>query len=140
MNELLSPHFVNNLFAIMRTLNSRQRQRELDLILVHLNRLLQYCQKPEDIVRLKDELDFTRHYLEIQAYRFGVRMNYIISEGDAENSLVEKYCVSRCTAVFIENSIEPSYDKGFISIKVGRDIRIEMECGKKIRLERVPLF
>ena len=130
---VVSSHFINNVFSMMRCLNNRNRKEQLDRVLIHLSRIFHYQQGEEGAVSPADEIDFLLHYLELQSIRFGDRLRYSITGHAAAENRIDKYSIFRIVDEIIEKTIEPSVYSGKIEIALKDNISISFTCGTKRR-------
>ena len=79
----LNPHFLFNTLNAISTLLLDKRNDEADMMLTRLSRFLRFTLDvaPDDQLPLNQELDAQRLYLDIEATRFGDRLQVDIHDG-----------------------------------------------------------
>lgn len=122
LHSQINPHFLFNTLETIRMKSVIKKEKETADVIKNLSKLLRRSLSwGDDIITLKEEIDFVREYLKIQQYRFSDRLTYNIIVDDI-NYL--QYKIPKLSVLtFVENScvhgIEETEENGEISIKVG---------------------
>lgn len=122
----ISPHFLSNTLNTIRWMAQRQNADNISEITSSLITLLHYSMKNKNqVVTLKEELEYIKNYLVIQEYRYyGLfDVNFIIGEG-AETCRILKFMIQP----LVENSIMHGISKLEKQGKIL--IRAEIEGGR----------
>lgn len=125
----LNPHFLYNVFntinaAIPTTAkNARNMVNELsDLFRYQLRT------SREELVPLKEEIEFVRKYLDLEKERFGERLHYEISvDPDSEEELIPPIVIQPLVENAIKHGISPLIEGGVIRIRVARQNEV-LQC------------
>ncbi len=130
LTSRIRPHFLfNSLNAILGVIRADPRRAEAALEqLAELFRAL--MQDPRDLVLLSDEIELSRHYLELERLRLGDRLKVT---WDVTSCPPDALMPSLMLQPLLENAvyhgIEPAEDPGAISIHLARmdkQVRIEL--------------
>lgn len=131
LRNQVNPHFLYNIFELIRSIAVCYDVTELETIAVNLSQIMRYNLKSgEDKVVIKDELEIIKKYLEIMYIRYGdtYSINYHIQDG-IENELIPRMIIQP----LIENCFNHGYYRGEnkfsidISVNaVGSEMRIEV--------------
>lgn len=102
----MNPHFIYNTMNSIQYLIKNKMNDEAELYLVKFAKLMRkvMSQSPQKLITLKDELDITKKYIELETLRFPDKFDFIISiepEIDQEATLVPGLILQP----FMENSI-----------------------------------
>lgn len=118
----MNPHFMFN------TLNSIALQAKMDGNEEISKQLSSFAQlirakiyrNENEKVKIKNELEYTKYYLELQNFRFGDRLKYEIHIQKEE--LLEYYIPKLCIQLVTENAvvhgIEPSLKDGTVKVEI----------------------
>lgn len=121
MEAQFNPHFLFNTLESIRYMISFDRQKAEEM-LVGLSRLLCYSiQNASDMVRLEEELDFVKSYLQIMLYRYGSRLSYGIEVMDG----TWDYFVPR---MLLQPIVENAVKYGYSDKKDKLKIEISVSC------------
>lgn len=124
LQSQMNPHFMFNV------LNAISLQAKIDgneQISRHISTFSQLIQSriyrsDTEKVKIKQELEYAKYYLEIQKFRYGERLSYSI---DAEERLLEYYIPKLCIQMVAENAvvhgIEPKMGAGNVQIRIFED-------------------
>ncbi|MWV45570.1 HAMP domain-containing protein [Paenibacillus sp. HJL G12] len=109
------PHFIFNVLETLRYAIKIDAKQAQDIVMI-LSRLLRYSIGNERSVKLNDDLNYVRDYLNLQQIRFKERLNYNIQiKDDAGNIYVPKLLLQ----AMIENSIKYGYkDQSSVNIDI----------------------
>lgn len=100
-----NPHFLFNTLENIRFM-TKLNPSAAEQMIVYLSKLLRYSISNKDFVSLKDDLSYTKYYLELLKFRFHDKINYSI-DGFGFNYFVPKLVMQP----IIENSVKYSLDK-----------------------------
>ncbi|MCL3782001.1 hypothetical protein EMN47_16565 [Prolixibacteraceae bacterium JC049] len=104
LKNQLNPHFLFNSLSSLYTLVGKDkelaRQFVMKLSKLYRNLLLKH---KENTVTLKNEMDFTQHYLFLQKIRFGEALQYEI---DVPEEHLSQYILSQSLISLAENAIK----------------------------------
>lgn len=108
----INPHFLYNVLEQIRSLALRKNAPEIANIAISMGKMYRYNTKGSPIVPLKDELEVTKAYLEIQKYRFLNKFDIIFNIPDEALSIpVIKMILQPLVENAIGHGIEPSLKK-----------------------------
>ncbi|MBQ4822596.1 histidine kinase [Aquimarina sp. MMG016] len=116
----LNPHFLYNVFNTINAGIPKEMEGTREMI-ADLSDLFRYQLKAskEDLVSLKDELDFVRKYLDLEQKRFEDRLQIDI---DVEESLLSRQIPPMLLQPLVENSIKhgisPLTEGGSVTITI----------------------
>ncbi len=119
LQSQINPHFLYNTLDIIVWMIENEKKSEAVRTVMALSRLFRISlSKGNTIIRLEDELEHARNYLEIQAMRYKDRFEYSI---EMEAGMEDLACIKLVLQPLIENAIyhglEALYDEGEIRIK-----------------------
>jgi two-component system LytT family sensor kinase len=120
----LNPHFLFNTLNAISTLVTEGRSAEANRMIGLLSGFLRTTlDAPErDVIRLGDEIDLARQYLEIEQTRFGKRLRVHIDVADAaSNGLVPPLILQPLVENAVRHAIVPREEGGLIAITASRD-------------------
>jgi len=132
LQSQINPHFLFNALESIRMHSIIKHEEETARMIENLAVIQrQYVEWSSDIVKICDEMNFVKAYLELQSYRFGDRLSYQINvESDAEEIYIPKLSI----VTFVENAcihgIEPKSNKGWVFVRVyknEKDLFVEIE-------------
>jgi sensor histidine kinase YesM len=125
LRNKLNPHFLfNTLHSIIAL--TRKDGNAAETALLKFSDMLRYVLETEksgvDMVRLEDELQFVRDYLDLEALRLGNRLsvNWQIDEG-AKSHLVPALSVQPLVENSIKHAFNPRVQKGILTISAKLD-------------------
>ena len=118
----IDPHFTLNVLNSISGMYGAKKHEEADKYMVRFSRLIQQSLMNSDkiAVSLKEELEFTRNFIEVQKVRFGNCFDYsIVVDEDIDISLeIPRMLIH----TFVENAIKhgllPKREGGLLSIRV----------------------
>lgn len=126
----IQPHFLFNTIDSMIALLYEEKISDLEKSLYSLSDMLHYVLRKEQIVRLEEEINFIKAYLQLQHIRFQNRMSYEINIDERVNSV---FVPRLLLQPFVENAIihglEPLTRPTTIKIdcvKIGKNIFIKI--------------
>lgn len=119
----VDPHFLfNTLNTIADLIGSNPLQAEQ--MIERLAECFRYAlsRHSRDLSTLDDELEFSRHYLEIEQVRFGSRLRVQLSRGDAVgNECVPSLLLQPLLENAIRHGLAPLRDGGCVSVTAKRE-------------------
>ncbi len=125
LRNKLNPHFLfNTLHSIIAL--TRKDGNAAETALLKFSDMLRYVLETEksgvDMVRLEDELQFVRDYLDLEALRLGNRLsvNWQIDEG-AKSHLVPALSVQPLVENSIKHAFNPRVQQGVLTISAKLD-------------------
>ncbi|MNW46756.1 Sensor histidine kinase YpdA [compost metagenome] len=127
MKLQINPHFFLNCLTNIYSMAQMQLYREIEQMALSTSRYFRYIfQNDGDFVKLSDEIEHVRIYLDIQKHRYPNALAYRIDEGEnlaaefripplvlqtfVENAV--KYAVSRVSQVNIELTLQLQQEDG----------------------------
>ncbi len=119
LQSQVNPHFLFNTLNALLVVSAKNGYTQVTPIIKNLSQLLRRMLSwSDDAVTLRDELHFTRMYLEIEKFRFADRFDYSFEvDEEAAKCLVPKMC--------IQPLVENACKHGLQLVKGQRMIRIE---------------
>ncbi|MFW5945124.1 MAG: two-component regulator propeller domain-containing protein [Bacteroidota bacterium] len=130
----LDPHFTfNALNSVAYVVLNEENVKAYDYLTKFSNMIRLSLQDADDIIRsLQAEIDFVRHYLDIQKFRFGNKFDYDIRiQDDLDmNFRVPKMIVHNYVENAIKHGIKHKKEKGFVKVEVFKEeahLRIMVE-------------
>lgn len=124
----INPHFLfNTLNSVSATLRRDPAQaREM---IAKLAELMRYAldSSDRDLVPLRDEIDFTRQYLELERHRFSDRLDVqvdIDTEDEALETPVPPIILQPLVENALRHGIAPSESGGTVALRVEQDDRL----------------
>lgn len=104
LQKQIMPHFTFNVLNSISRLMSMKKNDQAQEMLESFSSMLRYAlSRPAAKVTLKQELDYIRHYLRIQRYRFGENLAYHIDCDKKSESLTIPFFSLQ---PFVENALE----------------------------------
>lgn len=120
----INPHFIFNTLQTMdlEVMKELGGQSTLHTLIQELSRIMKYALvNPTEAVTLKEELEYLKAYLEIQAVRFN---NNIVTYYETDDSLLDNYVFRLMLQPLVENSVSHGIksisQKCYIKIKAFR--------------------
>lgn len=139
----IHPHFIYGTLENIRMLALQNRDRDVADMIFSLSALIrQSLSISSKAVTITDEIEIARHYLKIQKYRFGERLNYTF---ETDEALDDIHIPSFILQPILENSIiygvSDTFDNCELNVSIYEDsvniyIRIS-NTGKTITPERL---
>ena len=114
----INPHFLYNTLDTISWMAKINKQKEIDSLVMSLAKFFRLTLHSGDkIITVKEELEITRHYLEIQKARFPERFDY---EFDIDESLKDEPTLKLILQPVVENSVKYGFDseKGKMLLKI----------------------
>ena len=105
----INPHFLYNVLELIRSLALSRNVPEIASIAVSMGKMYRYNTKGSPIVPLREELEMTKAYVEIQKYRFQSKFDIFYNIPDeALDVPVIKIILQPLVENAIQHGIEPS--------------------------------
>lgn len=123
LQSQINPHFLFNALETIRMRSLMKDENETAHIIQNMAKIFRDSLVwNKDMITLKEELNFIHCFLEIQKYRFGDKVNYIVNAEEVDiRSRIPKMAI----VTFVENAsihgIEPLKLGGMIEVKITRD-------------------
>ena len=105
LQQQVKPHFMFNNLNILNSLITENQNQEASSFIYKLAYLYRYMieNEEENLVTIKEELDFVQEYTELMKVRFGTSFNVVI---EIEQKLMENFVVPCSLQLLIENAIK----------------------------------
>lgn len=125
----INPHFLNNTLQIIGTLALELKVPQIYSLLSALAKMMRYSMSNEEkIVRVKDELDHVKAYIELQKERFENKFSF---RYDMEESLLETCMPKMILQPIVENYFKHGFNlsrtDGIIEITAAKVSNSRME-------------
>ena len=137
----ISPHFLSNTLNTIRWMADRQKAGNISELTASLITLLHYSMKNKNqVVTLKEEVEYIKNYLVIQEYRYYGMFDVIFQvEEEAEKCRILKFLIQPLVENSIMHGIAKSQKQGKIlisaKIKDGRLIVLVADNGVGFSVE-----
>jgi len=120
LQSQVNPHFLYNTLNTVRLRSVLKGELETAEIIKYMSKLFRrFLSFKEDLITIREEIELTKDFLEIQKYRYGNKLNYVIDVD--ENALCYKI-PKMCIQTLVENSsvhgIEMIDGIGIINISI----------------------
>ena len=120
LQSQINPHFLYNLLESIRMRSVLKNETETAKIIKYVSKMFRrLLQWDDDMITVREELNYIKEFLEVQKYRFGDKITYEISVADESadykipkmifQPLVENACI---------HGIEKAKNGGSISVEV----------------------
>lgn len=119
LQSQLNPHFVFNVLNAISLQASIDGNQQLGQTISTFSKLIQAKIYRSDLekVKIRQELQYAEYYLEIQKFRFGERLSYVI---DVDEKLMDFYIQKLSIQMLVENAVvhglEPKVGNGTVHI------------------------
>ncbi|MFD2726728.1 sensor histidine kinase [Hyunsoonleella rubra] len=117
----MDPHFFFNAMASLQNLSLEENSPNTSLFVSRFAKIMRQSLENtyEDLIPLEDEIDFLKHYLEIQKLRYPDKFDFKFSIDDTLE-IDELYMPSMILQPFVENAIEHGFKninfKGMLNV------------------------
>lgn len=102
LQSQVNPHFLYNTLNTVRLRSVLKGELETAEIIKYMSKLFRrFLSFKEDLITIREEIELTKDFLEIQKYRYGDKLNYVINVD--ENALCYKI-PKMCIQTLVENS------------------------------------
>ena len=121
----IDPHFLFNTLNAILVVSVKQEYTEVSAVIRALSKLMRrVADASDDLIPLREELDFTRMYLSIESFRFGERLHYELDTQDETlDVLVPKMSLQALAENACKHGVQHAQGQGHIRIEA----RIEGE-------------
>jgi two-component sensor histidine kinase len=126
----INPHFLFNALNVIAGLIHKDPVRAEETV-EQLAEVFRYTlrRSEKESVRLEDELDFVRAYLQIEKARFGERLQVCVDlDPEARSALIPTLMIQTLVENAIKHGIASIRGIGMLQIRAGR-------CGERLRLQ-----
>lgn len=120
LQSQLNPHFIFNILNAISLQANMDGNRQIGQTISTFSKLIQAKIYRSDLEKVKicQELEYVEYYLQIQKFRFGERLNYVI---DVDEKLMNFYIQKLSIQMIVENAVvhglEPKIEKGTVCIR-----------------------
>ncbi|AFC30868.1 integral membrane sensor signal transduction histidine kinase [Paenibacillus mucilaginosus 3016] len=139
----VNPHFLFNVLETVRMKAHVQGEEDIANIVKSLGRLLRHnLEIGQEEISLASEMDIVRMYLEIQHFRFGDKLTFLLpDQEETEGMIILPMVLQPIVENAIVHGIEKKMGRGVVQIKIVREescLNIEVrDNGIGMRAERV---
>lgn len=137
----LNPHFLYNVFNTINASIPPSAEKTRNMI-AKLSDLFRYQLKAsrEEMVSVREELDFVTKYLDLEKERFGKRLSYKVSVDDELlSALIPPLIIQPIVENSVKHGISPLITGGEVMVSIGKDaedLQVEVrDTGSGINLE-----
>lgn len=124
LQSQINPHFLFNTFAAIGTKAKLAGQEEIYRMVRAISTLLEAGFRPDnnEVVGIRQELDYVECYLYIQKERFGNKLKYSITVEDERllDSRIPRLCLEPIVENAVIHGIEPKVSGGTVSITISK--------------------
>lgn len=124
LQSQINPHFLFNTFAAIGTKAKLAGQEEIYRMVRAISTLLEAGFRPDnnEVVGIRQELDYVECYLYIQKERFGDKLKYSITVEDERllDSRIPRLCLEPIVENAVIHGIEPKVSGGTVSITISK--------------------
>lgn len=126
LQSQVNPHFLFNVLESVRMKSAIRGERETADVVKRISRSIRRLTSwNHDLVPIREELEFTREYVEIEQYRFGERLSAEINvDGAVDDLLIPKLTIQGLVENACVHGLEPKTTGG----TVGVDIRLDRDA------------
>ncbi|ACT03929.1 sensor histidine kinase [Paenibacillus sp. JDR-2] len=125
LQSQMNPHFLFNTLNALLVVATKNGYKDVTEIIKSLSLLLRrLLRRADDLVPLKEELQFTLMYLQIEKFRFGDRFDYVVDIDPLANDV-------RVPIMSIQPLAENACKHGLQAIKGGGAVRIEARMSER---------
>ncbi|GLX68861.1 sensor histidine kinase [Paenibacillus glycanilyticus] len=125
LQSQMNPHFLFNTLNALLVVATKNGYKDVTEIIKSLSLLLRrLLRRADDLVPLKEELQFTLMYLQIEKFRFGDRFDYVVDIDPLANDV-------RVPIMSIQPLAENACKHGLQAIKGGGVVRIEARLSER---------
>lgn len=133
LQSQLNPHFIFNVLNAIGLQARLDGNEQISRTISTFSQLIQAKVYRSDLekVRIRQELEYAKYYLEIQKFRFGEKLSYYI---DVDERLLDYYIQKLSIQLIVENAVvhglEPKTESGSVHIRGCEEdghIKIEIE-------------
>lgn len=129
----INPHFLYNTFDCIRGMALYKGEEEIAQITMALSKVFRFAVKGDNIVTVKEEMDYIREYATIIDYRF---MGKIEVDYDIDEDLYQHHVIKLMLQPIVENAVfhglEQKVDGGTVEVSVQNGAMTG--CGSVLRM------
>lgn len=120
----MNPHFMFNVLNVIALQAKIDGNEQISKSISNFSQLIQskIYRSDTEKVRIKQELEYVKFYLEIQEFRYGKGLSYSI---EVDEKLLDCYIPKLCIQMVVENAvvhgIEPKMGGGHVQISVAEE-------------------
>lgn len=120
LQSQLNPHFIFNVLNAIGLQARLEGKEEISQTIFTFSKLIQAKIYRSDLekVKIRQELEYVEYYLEIQKFRHGERLSYVM---DVDEKIMDSYIQKLCIQLLVENAVlhgvEPKAGKGTVWIR-----------------------
>ncbi|MGN0365914.1 MAG: sensor histidine kinase [Suilimivivens sp.] len=120
LQSQLNPHFTFNVLNAIALQAKLDGNEKISRTISTFSQLIQakIYRSDREEVQIKKELEYVKYYLEIQKFRYGERLSYVI---DMDEKLMDHYIQKLSIQLIVENAVvhglEPKMSNGNVSIR-----------------------
>lgn len=134
MKLQIKPHFFLNCLTNIHSMAQMQMFEEIQSMAISTSNYFRYIfQNGEDFVKLDDEIDHVRIYLEIQKHRYRDAFSYHIHQGQDTGKMRIPPLVLQ---TFIENSVKYAVSR-VQEVQIRLDVDVERESEEEVAVIRI---
>ncbi|OMF37853.1 sensor histidine kinase [Paenibacillus sp. FSL H8-0548] len=134
MKLQIKPHFFLNCLTNIHSMAQMHMFVEIESMAISTSNYFRYLfQNGQDFVKLGDELDHVRIYLEIQKHRYRDAFTYHINQGDGTKQMTIPPLVLQ---TFIENAVKYAVSR-VNEVQIRLEVELEIEEGEEIAVIRI---
>jgi two-component system sensor histidine kinase YesM len=134
MKLQIKPHFFLNCLTNIHSMAQMQMFEEIQSMAISTSNYFRYIfQNGEDFVKLDDEINHVRIYLEIQKHRYRDAFSYSINQGDAAGKMRIPPLVLQ---TFIENSVKYAVSR-VNEVQIRLEVDLEKETEEEVAVIRI---
>lgn len=125
LQSQMNPHFLFNTLNALLVVATKNGYKDVTEIIKSLSLLLRrLLRRADDLVPLKEELQFTLMYLQIEKFRFGERFDYVVDMDPLASDI-------KVPIMSIQPLAENACKHGLQAIKGGGVVRIEARLSER---------
>lgn len=130
LTNQINPHFLYNTLETIRMQLSIKKEHDAARIVKQLGKFMRHnIEADTSLVLLSSELDYINIYMEIQHFRFGDRVHYLLSQ--SEEIDLKDY---RILPLLLQPIVENAFVHGLESKKAGGTIAIDVTASEEFLL------
>jgi two-component system sensor histidine kinase YesM len=120
LQSQINPHFLYNLLESIRMRSVLKKEAETARIIKYVSRMFRRLLMWDDeMITIKEELNYIEEFLEVQKYRFGDKLTYDISVDNAVNGIkIPKMIYQPIVENACKHGLEKTKNGGYVSVSV----------------------
>jgi len=121
LQSQVQPHFIYNILNGFLGLNRMGDKKRLETAILALREMLRYVTDQNHWTTMEKELDFLRHYCELQKIRFSRRLKYTLDlEDDLKGYPIPRLLLQPLVENSIIHGLEPLEEGGTLTVSARR--------------------